>query len=157
MRAKGSLFLLLPLLLIPSLSGLCQQSSSGSAEVLTLEQAIALALRENHLIRVAENEVAKAGDVLAATRTSRLPSMNVFSLISEQFIEPVHIANPVSNIFPGVGPFFSIGIPRRPTSIFAGVILQPLSQQYRLGLNVEEAKLARNNATERLRLLKQST
>src|SRR5215467_1026903 len=151
MRAKGSLFLLLPLLLIPSLSGLCQQSSSGPAEVLTLEQAIALALGENHLIRVAENEVAKAGDVLAATRTSRLPSMNVFSLVAEQFVAPVHIANPISNIFPGVGDFFSIGIPRRPTSIFAGVILQPLSQQYRIGLNIEQAKLVRQTDREQWR------
>src|SRR5215471_5902731 len=157
MCTRSSLFLLLPLLLIPALSGWCQQSSSDPDEVLTLEEAIALPLRENHLIRVAENEAAKAGDVLAATRTSRLPSMNVFSLVAEQFVEPVHIANPLSNIFPGVGPFFSIGIPRRPTSIFSGLILQPLSQQYRLGLNIDQAKLARETARERLRLVKQST
>jgi outer membrane protein TolC len=154
---RSSLFLLLPLLLIPALSGWCQQSSSDPDEVLTLEQAIALALRDNHLIRVAENEAAKAGDVLAATRTSRLPSMNVFSLVAEQFVEPVHIANPISNIFPGVGTFFSIGIPRRPTPIFAGVILQPLSQQYRIGLNIEQSKLARETNREQLRLAKQST
>jgi outer membrane protein TolC len=56
-----------------------------------------------------------------------------------------------------VGPFFSIGVPRRPTNIFAGLILQPLSQQYRMGLNVQQAKLARDTERERLRLAKQST
>src|SRR5262249_14323137 len=61
------------------------------------------------------------------------------------------------SIFPGVGPFFSIGIPRRPTSVFAGLILQPLSQQYRLGLEVEQAKLARSIERERLRVVNQTT
>src|SRR5262249_54021179 len=91
-----------------------------------------------------------------ATRTGRFPSMDVFALAAEQFIEPVHVANPIANIVPGVGPFFSIGIPRRPTSVFAGLILQPLSQQYRIGLNIEQAKLSRDTERERLRLVKQS-
>src|SRR5215470_73155 len=159
MRPGISFFLLLLLLPVTIVTGWCQQISSASDEVLTLDQAIAIALRENHAVRDAELETGKTGDILAATRTHRLPSMNVFSLTAEQFVKPevVNIGGLVPNIFPGVGPFFSIGIPRRPTSIFAGLILQPLSQQYRLGLNVEEAKLARNNARERLRLAKQST
>jgi outer membrane protein TolC len=141
------------LLRMTIVSGWCQQVSSTPDEVLTLDQAIALALRENHAVRDAELEAGKSGDILAATRTHRLPSINVFSLTAEQFIKPVA----VPSIFPGVGSFFSIGIPRRPTTIFAGLILQPLSQQYRLGLNVEQAKLARNTERERLRLVKQST
>jgi outer membrane protein TolC len=121
--------------------------------VLTLEQAVALALRENHSVRDAELEAGKSGDALAATRTNRLPSMNVFSITTEQFVKPEGIGN----IFPGVGPFFSIGIPRRPHAAFAGLILQPLSQQYRLGLDVKQAQLARDTERERLRLVKQST
>jgi outer membrane protein TolC len=92
--------------------------------------------------------------------------MNVFSLTAEQFVKPqavnvgslaqaVNVGSLAPNIFPGVGPFFSIGIPRRPTSVFAGLILQPLSQQFRLGLDVEQAKLGRNIERERLRLVKQ--
>ncbi len=140
-------------------SGWCQQISSAPSEVLTLDQAIALALRENHSVRAAELEAGKTGDALDATRTHRLPSMNVFSLTGEQFVKPevLNLGGLVPNIFPGVGPFFSIGIPRRPTTVFAGLILQPLSQQYRLGLNVEEAKLSRSIERERLRLVKQST
>jgi len=159
MCTRTSLFLLLPLLLVTPLSGWCQQISSASDEVLTLDQAIALALRENRSVRDAELEAGKTGDIVAATRTHRLPSTNVFSLTAEQFIKPeeVSVGGLVPNIFPAVGPFFSIGIPRRPTTVFAGLILQPLSQQYRLGLNVEHAKLARDTERERLRLVKQST
>jgi outer membrane protein TolC len=36
-------------------------------------------------------------------------------------------------------------------------VLQPLSQQYRIGLNIEQAKLARNVEDEKLRQIKQST
>jgi outer membrane protein TolC len=145
--------------LVGIVSGWCQQVSPAPDEVLTLDQAIALALRENHAVRVGELEAGKKEDIVAATRTQRLPSMNVFNLTGEQFVKPevVNIGALAPSIFPGVGPFFSIGIARRPTNVFAGLILQPLSQQYRLGLNVEEAKLGRNIARERLRLVKQST
>src|SRR5256712_3754673 len=156
MRRRNTFFAFLSLLLVTTITGWSQQSSSAYGEVLTLEQAVALALRDNHVVREAENQAGKAGDVLAATRTGRLPSMDVFSLAAEQFVEPVHVANPISSIFPGVGPFFSIGIPRRPTFIFAGLILQPLSQQYRVGLNIEQAKLGQDTERERLRLVKQS-
>jgi outer membrane protein len=74
--------------------------------------------------------------------------------IAQQFVKPVGGGD---NIFPGVGPLFSIGVPRRPHAAFAGLILQPLSQQYRLGLDVKQAKLAQDTARERLRLVKQST
>jgi outer membrane protein len=149
--------IVLLLLLVTAVSGWSRQISPSSDEVLTLDQAISLALLESHVVRGAELETGKTGDALAATRTSRLPSMEVFSLAGEQFVEPVHVPNPLSNIFPGVGPFFSIGIQRRPTNIFAGLILQPLTQQYRLGLNVEQAKLTRDTERERLRLVRQST
>ena len=155
MRRRNTFFAFLSLLIATTTTGWSQQSSSASGEVLTLEQAVALALRDNHVVREAENQAGRAGDVLAATRTGRLPSMDVFSLAAEQFVEPVHVANPISSIFPGVGSFFSIGIPRRPTFIFTGLILQPLSQQYRVGLNIEQAKLGQDIERERLRLVKQ--
>ena len=149
--------LLLELILAIPVIGWSRQISPAPDPTLTLDQAIALAMSENHLVREAEIEVSKAGDVLAATRTSRLPSMEVFSIAGEQLVKPVAVPNPLSTIFPGVGSFFSIGIPRRPTNIFAGLILQPLTQQYRLGLNIEQARLARDTHREQLRLLKQST
>src|SRR5215831_11954468 len=154
MMCVRTTFALALLLRVTIVSGWCQQISSASDEVLTLDQAIALALRENHSVRDAELEAGKSLDALAVSRINRLPSMNVYALgTAQQFVKPQGIGN----IFPGVGPFFSIGVPRRPHGAFAGLILQPLSQQYRLGLDVKQAKLVRDTERERLRLVKQST
>jgi outer membrane protein len=148
---------LLLLLFVTPTTALCQQDVSKSAEVLTLEQAIAVALRENHRVKSAELGVGKAEDELSATRTIRLPSMHVYSLVSQQLVQhDISVDNPLSSLLPGVGPFFSISVPRRPTAVFAGQILQPLSQQYRIGLNIEQVKLARSVEQERLHLTQQS-
>ena len=162
MCARNSFLALALLLRVGIVSGWCQQISSEPDEVLTLDQAIALALHENHSVRDAELEAGKAGDDLAATRTQRLPSMNVFSLTAEQFIKPgSNLGSLAPTIFcdylssVSVRSFPSVFLGDRP--LIAGLILQPISQQYRLGLNVEQAKLARNTERERLRLVKQST
>src|SRR5215831_9016016 len=153
MCRRNSLALLLLLLLAAPLSGWCRQTSSAPEEALSLDQAIALSLRQNHAVRDAELEAGKTGDTLAATRTRRLPSMNVFGYgAAQQFVKPVGVS-----IFPGAGPLFSIGVPRNPHAFFGGLILQPLSQQYRLGLEVKQSKLAQDRAQEKLRLVKQST
>src|SRR5215475_4511898 len=154
MCARNSFFVLALLLRVGIVTGWCQQISSAPDEVLTLDQAIVLALRENHAVRNAELEAGKARDKLAATRTHRLPSMDVYAIaIAQQFVKPEGLGN----VFPGVGSFFSVGIPRRPHAAFAGLILQPLSQQYRLSLDVKQAKVAQDAAREQLRLVKQST
>jgi outer membrane protein len=159
MSTRNRLFGLLCVLLAIPVGGWSQQISSTADEVLTLEQAIALALQQNHALREEEMETEKTGDRLAASRTLRLPSMNLFALAADQFLKPAEVSpgNTATNIFPGVGPFFSIGVPRRPTAVVAGLILQPLSQQYRFGLNIKQAKLAQDTERERLRLVKQST
>jgi len=154
---RVGIVLLLPLLLMTPTTVLCGQDVSNSAEVLTLEQAIAVALRENHRLKSAELGVGKAEDELSATRTIRLPSMHVYSLVSQQFVQhDINVDNPLSSLLPGVGPFFSISVPRRPTTVFAGQILQPLSQLYRIGLNIEQSKLGRDVEQERLRQVQQS-
>jgi len=154
-RSRGTVLLMI--LVTSPFNALCRQVVSNSSEVLTLEHAIALALRENHRVKSAELGVGKAEDELSATRTIRLPSMHVYSLVSQQLVQhDISVDNPLSSLLPGVGPFFSISVPRRPTAVFAGQILQPLSQQYRIGLNIEQVKLARSAEEERLHLAQQS-
>lgn len=158
MRKARTIIIAVSILLLTPLVAWCQQDSSASGEMLTLEQAIALALRDNHLVKNAELGVGKVEDDLAATRTFRLPSMHLYALASQQFVKhETTISNPLSNILPGLGPFFSISAPRRPTTIFAGQVLQPLSQQYRIGLNIEQVRLARDVEREELRLRQQAT
>lgn len=130
----------------------------GAGEVLTLDEAVSLALRENRQVKNAQLSIDKAGDAVAAARTLRLPSMYVYSLVSQQLLKhDAGLDSPGTDVVPGVGPFFSIGTARRPTAIFAGQILQPLSQQYRIRLDIEQAGLAREVEGEKLRQAQQTT
>src|SRR6185369_13342445 len=58
---RGVLVMLMTLLSTP-VTALCQQDISTSAEVLTLEQAIAISLRDNHRVKSAELGVGKTED-----------------------------------------------------------------------------------------------
>jgi outer membrane protein len=151
-------YLIAIILLASPASILAQQSGAAApAEVLTLDQAISLALRDNRQVKNSQLAVGKAGDEVAAARTLRLPSMHVYSLVSQQFLKHDGGAGSDTDVIPGVGPLFSIGATRRPTAIFAGQILQPLSQQYRIRLGIEQAGLAREVEGERLRGAEQTT
>jgi outer membrane protein TolC len=147
------------ILLASPLSGLAQQTIEGtSGEVLTLEEVIRLALSDNRQVKNAQLAVGKAEGEVAATRTLRLPSMHLYSLVSQQFVKhDAGLDNSETNVVPGVGPLFSIGTTRRPTAIFAGQILQPLSQQHRIRLGIEQAGLAREVEGEKLRQAEQTT
>jgi len=135
-----------------------QDAAPLSGELLTLEQAIALAVRNNHSVKIAKLGVGKAEDELAATRTYRRPSMHFYTLFSQQLVkQSSNISNPLSAVLPGLGPFFTISVPRRPTAIFGGQVLQPLSQQYRIGLNIELAKVSIEERQEEVRLREQTT
>src|SRR4051812_11026112 len=96
LRLEKVVVVLLSLLLATQITALCQQDVSNTGEVLTLEQAIALALRENHLVKNAELGVGKVEDELAATRTLRLPSMHLYTLVSQQLVKhETNISNPL--------------------------------------------------------------
>jgi len=63
---------------------LCQQSGPASGEVLTVEQAVTFALGSNRNVKIKSLAVDKAEDQVAAARTSRLPSFNLYVLGSQQ-------------------------------------------------------------------------
>src|SRR5215813_412821 len=144
------------ILLLTPLSAWGQQATS-SGETLTLDQAIALALAGNHLVKIAELEVGKGADNIAATRTFRLPSMNLYSLTSKQLVQhELNLNSVTTDLLPGVDPFAPVSVPRRITTVFTSLIAQPLSQQYRIGLFIAQSKLARDVAAEKLRLIQQT-
>lgn len=158
MRIARTVNLVVLILLLTPLTTWCQQDTSASGDVLTLEQAIALALSDNHLVKNAELEVGKVEDNLSAARTFRLPSLHLYTLISEQLLKHnTRVNDPLSNILPGLDPFFTISAPRRPTTVFAVQVLEPLSRQYQIGLNIKQVKLARDVEREELRLRQQAT
>jgi len=80
MRRARTIHIVISLLLWAPLTAWCQQDSSASGDVLTLEQAIALALSDNHRVINAELKVGKVEDNLAAAHTFCLSSMHLYTL-----------------------------------------------------------------------------
>ena len=83
----------------------CQQEAQPTGEVLTLDEAINIALRDNRSIKNARLGVEKSDEQLAATRTARLPVIKFHSIVSEDLVKhDVNLPNPVSNLVPGLAP-----------------------------------------------------
>ena len=150
-------FVALSLLLATPLAAWCQQSPPRLAEVLSLDQAINIALQNNRSLKNARLDVDKSEDEIQSIRTSRLPSTHFYALVSQDMVKhETNLTNPVTGIFPGIGPFFTFSTPSRPTAVFAAQILQPLSQQYRIGLAIDAVKLARDEEQQKLHSEEQS-
>jgi outer membrane protein TolC len=129
-----------------------QQSAATSAESLTLEQAIDLALRDNHAMKIAHLEVDKADESIAAAKTFRLPSLHAYTLVSKNLANnELDVPNPAANLFPGLGPFFILNDSSQTRAIFAGSVIQPLTQQYRIGLNIKLQRVSSQLAQAKLR------
>src|SRR5712671_7892977 len=145
------------LLLATPLAGWCQQTTPTSAEVLSLDQAINIALQNNRSLKNARLNVDKGEDEIRSIRTSRLPSTHFYALVSQDMVKhETNLTSPFTGVFPGIGPFFSLSTPRRPTAILAAQVLQPISQQYRIGLAINAVKLARDEERQKLRSQEQS-
>lgn len=136
------------------------QEPAPTVETLTVDQAVSQAFRQNPSLRTAEFEVEKSGDNLAAFRTRRLPTIKWNTLGGQLLTKPTVTFNQgVFGTYPGLGPIpgeeAKVHIARKPTAFIFGQVLQPLSQQYRLGLGIkiltleqqlEAAKLAERRA-----------
>jgi outer membrane protein TolC len=129
-----------------------QERTSQPNETLTLDQAIALALRDNHGIKIARLAVEKSDNEISAAKTFRLPSLHAYSLFSGNLAaNEVKVPNLTSTLFPGVGPFFSLNVERKPTALIGAAVIEPLSQQYRIGLQIKLERLSREVAQAKLR------
>ena len=128
------------------------QAQDSQAELLTLDHAITLALRNNHEIRIAKLAVEKSHDEISATKTLRLPSMHAYSIVSGNLAtNDLRLRNPADDLFPGLGPFFSVSVERKPTAVIGASIIQPLTQQFRIGLHIKQGRLSHDVAQAKLR------
>src|SRR5262249_24279386 len=124
--------------------------------------ALDAAAGNNRAIRSAEIQREKAVEDLRIARTRRLPVFSVTTLASQPLTQlGVTLEQGVLGTYPNVGP-----IPGRTTTlesplqiglIFFGSVAQPLTQQYRIGLGVELARVGVDAAAEQIRTTRQST
>jgi outer membrane protein len=138
-----------------------QEAVGPVGAVLTLEQAVALALQNNRQVQNAALEVGKKIDQAAAARTSRLPAFNLYFLES-YLLSPIEFTFPQGSIgtFPSTGPIpatdKTIRTERQLATFVATQATQPLSQLYRLGLNVQLQEVGGAVAQEELRQQRQA-
>jgi len=150
---KGTILLAFALgMLVPCGAASAQVAAPSAGETLTLEQATALALRDNHAMKIAKLAVERTDEDISATKTFRLPSLHAFTLVQGNLANnELKVQNPAANLFPGLGPFFALDDRRKVTEIFAASAIEPLSQQYRIGLQIKQARVSREMAQAKLR------
>ncbi len=135
--------------------------AQDAVRVLTLEDAVSLAQAKNRLVKNAQLSVSISDDQIAEARTYRFPSLNLYALGS-QLLTPVDFTfqRGAFGSFPGIGPVPAadtrIHTPLRPTFYALTQFSQPLSQQYKIGLNIKQAELAKLVDEQKLRAQKQS-
>jgi len=140
-------------------------SAVGRAElapVLTIDEAVALAMKGNRRIQSAGLDLRRAEETTGAARSLRLPRFSLYmlggaSLRSFDFTIP----QGVLGIYPGIGPLpgrdSTITNPRSFASLVVGQTTQPVSQLWKIHLGLLESKLGEEFAQENLRKQKQDT
>lgn len=130
-------------------------SSNGTSEVLSLDQAIQIALRHNRLVRNDELEVEKAAERVEIARTRRLPQFDL-DFLGLQAITPVEFRFDSGSLgtLPGGAPFplqdTRIRSPRHPNALLTARLTQPLTQLPRINLGVQLQQANRELAEAKL-------
>ena len=131
-----------------------------AADVLTLDQAIQLAIAHNRTLRNAEIDVVKAHAQVLAQRTHLYPSLQI-EAHGSQLLTPFDftLQQGLLGTFPGIGPIpandIDIRTPLRPTGIFSGTVGQPLLTLYRIKQSVKTLDFNTALAREQARATRQ--
>lgn len=149
------------LLLVLTTPAWAQPPAAAARSLLTLEEAVNTALQENRQVKNATLEISKSEHMLAAVRTSRWPIFEVVA-VEDWLLTPQQNFNAVGS-FSGLLPIpIPVSTPtnltqsRQPTAYLVGFMTQPLSQQYRIGLNISVHGVMRDIAQEQLRARRQA-
>jgi len=137
-------------------AGSSAAQESSSVRVLTLDEAIRLAVANNRSLKIASLEVDKSNWQLAEIKTKRLPSISG-TVLGSQLLNEVSFSFPAGAFgeIPGVGPFpttdTKITTPRQPIAYVMAQAIQPLSQLYKINLGVRAEELSTRIAAEKAR------
>ncbi len=153
-RAISAVLRLLWLCLAPALHA---QQPPAPTEVLSLEQALTLAVENNRPLRISAMEVEKLGENLSAMRAQRLPVFHV-SMLGSTLLTPLHFEfkqGVFGRDYPGIGDIpardVRITTPRRLNGYLSNSIRQPLSQLYKINLGLSMQQLGREIQQEDVR------
>jgi len=138
--------------------GVAQELAST---LLTLDNAIQIAIENNRSLKVAALEVDKSKWQVAELKTKRLPAFSG-TVLGSQLLNEVSFDFPAGafGTFPSTGPIPStdtkITTPRRPIAYVVSQATQPLSQLYKIHLGVRAQELNAKLTGEKARAERQN-
>ena len=157
-----SLVFILCSLAWPSVST-AQEQPSGTdpdAPLLTLDDAVTLALQHNRLVKNSVLEAQKYDFQVSTARSRRKPQFQ-FSMLGGELLHPFDFTfeQGVFGTYPAVGPIpgtnAKVHTPAVFTTSITGSIDQPVTQQYKIGLAIKATELGRDIAREDVRAERQ--
>ncbi len=134
--------------------------STDEAPVLSLDDAVSLALSNNRLVKNSALEAQKYDFRLSTAADRRLPQFQ-FAVLGGELMHSFDFTfDPgVFGTYPSTGPIpatkTKIRNPARFTTYATGSLDQPITQQYKIGLGIHLAELARLMAKEDVRAERQ--
>jgi outer membrane protein TolC len=136
------------------------RDASERDPLLTLDEALRMAQAENRGVRTASLAVGRAEDRIGAARARRFPALRL-GIGADYPMVPIDLNFQQGDFgtYPGIGPVPStdttLSTQRWLAAVSAGIV-QPIAQQYRLGLTVDQLGVAQDMAREDLRTQRHS-
>ncbi len=151
----GSLLLLLA-------AGNDSRAQTTSPPVLTIDDAVATAMKGNRRVQSSVLDVSRAGEGTADVKTGRLPHFQAYVLGGEA-LNSINFTIPQGTLgtYPGIGPIPGQNAKIRTPQTFTGLVLgqatQPVSQLWKIHLAILESRIGEELAQESLRRQRQDT
>lgn len=135
------------LLRILILLGFVRASPLLYGQTLTIDEAIRVAQANNRELTIAELDRKKALEEFRISQTYRLPIFSIAAFGSQSLSHlGLTFERGALGTYPNVGPIPGtttvLQSPLRPAGIFFGSVAEPLSQQYKIGLQAQRARLS---------------
>jgi outer membrane protein len=152
--------ILLALVICASPIGMLAQQTTPDGPVLTLDDAVSIALSNNRLVKNSMLEAQKYDFQVSTARSRRLPHFQ-FAALGGQLLQPFDFTfgKGVFGTYPGVGPIpgkeSKVHTPAQPTAYLTGSLDVPLLQQYKIGLGIRATEVGREIAKEDVRAERQ--
>ena len=130
--------------------------------LLTLDEAVQIATSQNREVKISQFDVSKAKEEVTQTRTNYFPTLNTY-VLAGSLLQPINFTVPAGTFgtYAGTGPIpskdSSIRSPARIGAFSYGSAAQPLTQIYKIGLAVHQARLSVDLSKEAVRAQEQET
>ena len=160
MMKTKSLILALTILTCLSPGRLFAQQETSDAPLLTLDDAVSIALTKNRLVKNSVLEAQKYEFQVSTARSRRLPHFQ-FAALAGELLQPFDFtfSKGAFGTYPQTGPIPSknakVHTPAQPTAYLTGSLDIPLLQQYKIGLGIRATELGRDIAKEDVRAERQ--